>query len=860
MKQALQTYREKRDFDVTAEPKGAARKQKGSSRPSYVIQRHQARRLHYDFRLEINGVLVSWAVPKGPSLDTSVKRLAVHVEDHPLEYAKFEGEIPRGQYGAGRVEIWDKGRWTPESDPVEALAKGRLKFQLDGGLQGRWLLVRTGKQSEQWLLRKLEDEHAVPGHDAERDGDPVSMAATSSATKATARTSRKSARKSAAGRTPKPKAEAESRTSKASLPTTLEPQLATLVDRPPAGKGWSYEVKYDGYRIVCRFERGKVSLLSRNGKSWNARMKNLVKDLADLDLGEGWIDGEVVCFDDRGISNFQALQQALDGNAKDLVFVAFDLPFWNGIDLRQFPLSERQQRLADLLEPVPANAPIMLTQMLDVASDTEGESAWTEACRLSLEGLICKKSDSPYVSGRSKTWLKLKCRPHQEFVVGGYSAPSGSRSHFGSLLVGLRDGKRLSYAGRVGTGFNQQALEQMHDKLKPLHRKTSPFTGPVESNGRYGRGNNDIQWVTPKLIVEVDYADRTDDGLLRQASFRGLREDKPASAVTGEEMASIETVEADANADKRVDGKNSRGKSKASRSAMGGPVSVEDVKVTHPDRIIYTKPDRSKLDLVTYYAEACEWILPHLKSRRIALLRCPQGTNQTCFFQKHLRGKLPPGVALDDEQIVVENERGLLELVQYGVIEFHTWGSSLPKPENPDRITLDLDPDPDIPWADVVVAARLVQRLMEDAGLTPFLKTTGGKGLHLVAPIKPSHPWDTVKEFSRALAAYLAREAPNQFTASVSKARRKGVVFVDYLRNGRGATAIAAFSARARQGAPVSMPVAWEELDPKKDMRASYFNIQNALKHRRMQGLDPWQAYASSQKTLRLAFRKELKG
>src|SRR5690606_195099 len=390
LKQALQTYREKRDFDVTAEPKGAARKQKGSSRPGYVIQRHQARCLHYDFRLEINGVLVSWAVAKGPSLDTSVKRLAVHVEDHPLEYAKFEGEIPRGQYGAGRVEIWDKGRWTPESDPVEALAKGRLKFQLDGGLQGRWLLVRTGKQSEQWLLRKLEDEHAVPGHDAERDGDPVSMAATSSATKATARTSRKSARKSAAGRTPKPKAEAESRTSKASLPTTLEPQLATLVDRPPAGKGWSYEVKYDGYRIVCRFERGKVSLLSRNGKSWNARMKNLVKDLADLDLGEGWIDGEVVCFDDRGISNFQALQQALDGNAKDLVFVAFDLPCWNGIDLRQFPLSERQQRLADLLEPVPANAPIMLTQMLDVASDTEGESAWTEACRLSLEGLICK--------------------------------------------------------------------------------------------------------------------------------------------------------------------------------------------------------------------------------------------------------------------------------------------------------------------------------------------------------------------------------------------------------------------------------------------------------------------------------------
>jgi len=874
LKQALQTYREKRDFDITAEPKGAARQRKGTSHPSYVIQRHEARRLHYDFRLEINGVLVSWAVPKGPSLDTSVKRLAVHVEDHPLEYAKFEGEIPKGQYGAGHVEIWDKGCWIPESDPIEALKKGRLKFQLDGGLQGRWLLVRTGKESEQWLLRKLEDEHAVPGHDAETDGNPgmkaengtqnsrsgaARKAETKATTKSATKASKQSSRKSAQRSTNKPSTDAKSTASKAALPTSLEPQLATLVDRPPAGKGWSYEVKYDGYRIVCRVERGKVSLLSRSGKSWNVRMKNLASDLAELDLGEGWIDGEVVCFDERGISNFQALQQALDGHAKDLVFVAFDLPFWNGIDLRQFPLLERQQRLADLLEPVPADAPIMLTQMLDVASDTEGASAWTEACRLSLEGLICKKSDSPYVSGRSTTWLKLKCRPRQEFVVGGYTAPSGSRSHFGALLVGLRDGKRLTYTGRVGTGFNQQSLELMYDKLKSLHRKTSPFSGPVESNGRYGRGNNDIQWVTPKLIVEVNYADRTDDGLLRQASFRGLREDKPASEITGEETAPIEAVEADANKEKNGRTKSTRRKSETKTAAKGGPVTVGEVKVTHPDRIIFTKPDRSKLDLVNYYAEASEWILPHLENRRVALLRCPQGTNETCFFQKHLHGKLPQGVALDEDQVIIESERGLLELAQYGVIEFHTWGSSLPAPEKPDRITLDLDPDPNIPWADVVIAARLVQRLMEDAGLTPFLKTTGGKGLHLVAPIKPSHSWDTVKEFSRAMAAYLAREAPNQFTASVSKARRKGVVFVDYLRNGKGATAIAAFSARARQGSPVSMPVAWEELDAKRDMRAAYFNIQNALKHRSKQGEDPWHAYNASRKALRLAFRNELK-
>lgn len=886
MKTRLETYKRKRDFSVTREPEGDAPAEARRTGLRYVIQRHEARSLHYDFRLEIGGVLVSWAVPKGPSLDPSVKRLAIHVEDHPLEYGDFEGDIPAGQYGAGHVDIWDSGSWIPLSDdPSRALADGHLKFRLDGGLKGEWILLRTGRQGNQWLLRKLDDEYARPGHDAEREGKPDTAQEGKPANAANARARASSARVA------KTKSKAEI---KAATPSSMSPQLATLVDRPPTGAGWSYEVKYDGYRILCRFEGAAVKLISRNGNDWNARMKGLARALGALKLGEGWIDGEVVCFDERGVSRFQTLQQALDGAANDLVFVAFDLPFWDGVDLRGRPLSERQQKLEALLEPLPAGGPIMFTQKLNVASGTEGATAWTEACRLSLEGLICKKQDAPYTEGRSATWLKLKCRPQQEFVVGGYTAPSGSRSHLGALLVGLRDGKRLNYAGRVGTGFTQATLENLHRQLRKLHRKTSPFSAPVETRGRYGRNGGAIQWVSPTLVAEVDYAGWTRDGLLRQASFRGLREDKPASAITGETAASLERLEAEARADESGDvpGKtrnsgragasaNARtgGRSDEREAAQGkrgstasaaqrlpdketpsrtGRVVIGGVTVTHPDRAVYTQPGISKRALLEYYESVSGLMLPHLRNRRVALLRCPGGTSATCFFQKHLHHEPPPGVLLDEEQVVVENARGLLELVQYGVIEFHTWGSTLPRPDRPDRITLDLDPDPDIGWAEIVAATRLVQRLMQEAGLVPYLKTTGGKGVHLVAPIRAAHTWDTVKGFARAMADFLAREAPAQFTASVSKARRKGLIFVDYLRNGNGATAIAAFSARARQGAPVAMPLSWDELDERNDLRAAHFNIGNALMHRREQGEDPWRDYAANRKPLRTAFQKEL--
>lgn len=819
MSAQLKSYQQKRNFDLTNEPRGGTPKKSAARTRRYVVQRHQARNLHYDFRLEIDGVLVSWAVPKGPSLDPAVKRLAVHVEDHPLEYGNFEGDIPRGQYGAGHVDIWDHGKWTSDSNPSLSLAEGHIKFELDGKLQGAWVLLRTGKNGKQWLLRKLDDEHAVPGHDAEQSSKPDVK------TKARSKKISQVGPKSVRSRSP--------------MPASITPQLATLIDRPPSGDGWSYEVKYDGYRMLCRMEGKDAQLLSRNGKNWNTRMRGLAQALGGLALGDGWIDGEVVCFDKNGLSHFQALQQALDGATDDLVFVAFDLPFWNGLDLRKLPLSKRQQFLQELLEPLPPDSPVMFTQKLDVSSNTEGKAAWTEACRLSLEGLICKKKDAPYTEGRSTTWLKLKCRPEQEFVVGGYTSPSGSRSNFGALLVGLQDKKQLNYAGRVGTGFTQKTLEDLHQRLKKLERKTNPFSSPPpDGRGRFGRSAGAIHWVSPKLVIEVEYAGWTQDGLLRQASFSGLREDKPASSVTEDIAAAPDTLAA-----------------KSSRANVVGGVSV-----SHPDRIIYTEPDFSKIELLLYYESVHELMLPHLQDRRVALLRCPKGTDTTCFFQKHLSNSPPTGVALDDEQVVIQNTRGLLELAQFGVVEFHTWGSSLPRPEKPDRITLDLDPDPDLPWADVVLAAVLIQRLMQEAGLVPYLKTTGGKGLHLVAPIKPMHSWNTVKAFARAMATYLEKEAPSQFTANVSKARRKGRIFVDYLRNGNGATAIAAFSARARHGAPVSMPIAWDELDSRHDLRAARFNIGNALSHRQDQGQDPWHDYASSRKALRLAFQKELGG
>ncbi|MGE8685985.1 MAG: DNA ligase D [Achromobacter sp.] len=833
MSEPLAQYRKKRDFTGTREPPGKAAQARAGGPLSFVVQRHEARALHYDFRLELDGVLVSWAVPKGPSRDPDVKRLAIKVEDHPVEYGKFEGDIPKGHYGAGHVDIWDSGTWTPDGDPRRGLARGHLRFTLRGGtLKGAWALLRLGKEDNQWLLRKLDDDAAVEGDDAEAGRHASAGKAASSVKTAKTAKAAKPAKPAKTAGTAGTAGTAKTGGRRAPPPATLEPQLATLVDAPPQGPGWSYEVKYDGYRILCRFRQGRARLVSRSGKDWTDRMAPLADALSALDLPDGWMDGEVVCLDERGISDFQLLQNALDGRTRDLSFMAFDLPYWDGADLRALPLSERQSRLETVLAALPEGGPLMMTQRLEVADGTEGRAAWSEACRLSLEGLICKRLDSPYVAGRGTAWLKLKCRPRQEYVIGGYTAPGGSRKHFGALLVGLRKGGKLAYAGRVGTGFSAATLASLHKKLSALKAEASPFDGPLPGPGRYGRGAGEVRWVKPELVAEIHYAGLTQDKLLRQASFVGLREDKPASEVSGETAAA--PVEAAAAGDK-----------------VGG------TRITHPGRVIIHDPDTTKLELARYYEAAGDLIMPHLQGRRIALLRCPDGTDSTCFFQKHITGRLPDGLERDGEHLLIRSVEGVIALAQRGVIEFHTWGAREPNPGEPDRITIDLDPGPDVPWKTVAEGAQLARGLMEEIGLAPFLKTTGGKGLHLVAPIRPTQPWDTVKGLAHALANELARVIPERFTSNMSKVRRQGRIFVDYLRNGNGATAIAAYSARARAGAPVSMPVGWEALESGRDLRGAACNIRNAVSLAR-DSADPWRGYEAARKTVGPRMLKKL--
>jgi bifunctional non-homologous end joining protein LigD len=925
---ALDRYRKKRDFTATAEPSGGRRGRAARQHELiYVVQRHEARRLHYDFRLEWNGVLLSWAVPKGPSLDPEAKRLAVHVEDHPVEYASFQGDIPKGHYGAGHVAIWDSGIWIPHGDPDKDLAKGHLRFDLEGGqLAGGWMLIRMKREEDQWILRKLDDAYVVPGYDAEAPAAASkAVRKTSAARKAAGKaaaakaagdtatnkpatgrkatgkkaTSETAAGKTAAGKTaageqPARKAmaanavaakkaaaerngaagnaaevaestqvaeSAASRNKRKTLagqgqaratavvttiespgkpgkrgaapkrlplPEEMEPQLATLVDAPPPGADWTYEIKYDGYRMLCRIDGSHAAFVSRNDIDWTARMKGLATAIGRLRLGSGWLDGEVVVFDEQGVSSFQALQNALDGETSGLVYVVFDVPFWEGMDLRDRPLHERQAFLEQLLEDLPEDAPLMFTQRLGVADGAQANSVWTEACRLSLEGLICKRVDAPYRGGRTRTWLKLKCRPRQEFVIGGYTSPSGSRAHFGALLLGVRDGGKLKYAGRTGTGFNAEMLASLIKKLKKLHRDDSPFDTPL-SRGRFRRnGNETIHWVAPELVAEIAFAGWTSDKLVRQASFLALREDKEAAEVGVERPMS------------------------AKRAAHGSAARSGDIPIaiSHPDRLVYRSPDITKLELARYYAAIAPSMLPHVANRRLALLRCPDGTAQTCFFQKHLSETAPPeGIALDDGQIVIVSATGLLSLVQRGVVEFHTWGSSTPRADRADRITIDLDPDPNVGWPTVVEAAQLARTLLEAIGLKPYLKTTGGKGLHLVAPIKPTLAWDEIKQFAQNIALHLARMIPERFTANMSKQRRRDRVFVDYLRNGNGATAVAAFSARARQGAPVSMPMAWDDLSADRDLRNAVFNIRNAVDHVAAQG-NPWASYEKDRATV----------
>ena len=802
MTDRLERYREMRDFARTPEPTGR-KKSQHSGRLHYYIQRHDATRLHYDFRLELEGVLKSWAVPKGPSLDPADKRLAVQTEDHPLEYGEFEGTIPEKQYGAGDVLLWDQGVWVPEDqDPAAALRKGRLHFHLDGEkLHGSWILTRTSRGPEgetrrpSWLLIKRNDDKVRKGYDvtAER---PESV-------KRAPKKSRRAAR--------------------AELPQFITPQLATLVSAPPKVGDWRYEVKHDGYRMLSRIESGRARLFTRSGKDWTERLPHLARALARLGLDDTWLDGEVVVLRPDGRSSFQALQNAFEAGASSkIVYFVFDAPFLEGRDLRQLPLGERKARLKKVLGK---------SEAIRFSDDLTGtaQEVLDHACKLGLEGLIGKQADSVYAGGRTKSWIKLKCRRRQDFVIAGYTAPGGSRHGFGAIVLGVyeRPG-RLVYAGKVGTGFDEDLLTRLARRFARLERPDSPLENPPREKG--------ITWLRPQLVAEVAFTERTNEGVVRQGAFMGLREDIPAKTV------GIEKPQAPPGDDNVVQG----------------------VRISHPQRLIWPSLGIRKIDLVRYCEEIGEWLLPQAANRPLTLVRCPDGAEKPCFYQRHLNMGASPGEVQTFKRlrsskgyyIYVNTMAGLISVVQNGAVEFHTWGASVPDPQHPDRITIDLDPDPDLPWEKVMEGAKLTRALIEGLKLQCFLKTTGGKGLHVVFPIEPKNSWDEVKAFAESIAKFLVQAEPKRFTAKMAKQSRGGKIFVDYLRNAETASAVAAYSPRARPGAHVSTPLAWDELD-ETDVRGK-FTVQNVPARLKRMKQDPWEDYGSVRQSITASMRKAL--
>ena len=858
---SLTRYKQKRDFSITPEPSGGS-KQSGKQL-RYVIQKHAARRLHYDFRLELDGTLKSWAIPKGPSLDPADKRLAVHVEDHPLDYGSFEGVIPAKQYGAGEVIVWDHGTWEPiATSTTAALAayrKGHLKFRLDGEkLQGKWALVRmhgrSDDKADNWLLVKEDDEFALPG-EGEKAVREQQESVLSGRTVEALKTGEKAATKPAAKTTktkekqPKVKLELPKSAKPLALPARLEPQLATLVERAPEGDDWLYEVKFDGYRLLARVENCKAKLFTRSGLDWTQSFPDIAAALGKLSANHLWLDGEACVMDDKGISRFGALQRVLSGESKlTPMLMLFDIMYIDGQDLRDAPLEQRKEVLKQLLNTQGEDSPLRYSDHL-LAS---GNDAQAQACQIGLEGLIGKRLGSRYVGRRSSDWIKLKCRQRQEFVIGGYTPPGGSRSNFGALLLGVYDAPgQLRYAGRIGTGFDANTLRSLHERMQALESKASPFVSiPPEHRVR------GTHWLEPELVAEVTFAEWTEDGHVRQGAFVGLREDKPASDIGRE----VPTPQPHKSEPKR------KTATRQTPRKQGQGELVAGIAITHPERIVYPEAEISKLDVAAFYVDMAERLLPYIKDRPLSLVRCPGGAqaSKACFFQKHVLEDEFPGIETvliadssgEKEPYVLANSvEALVGLAQMNTLELHAWNSTTAHLEQPDMFVIDFDPDEGLDWQNVADAARAARALFDGIGLTSFLKTTGGKGLHVVAPIQPDAGWDEVKEFTRMVALRLVEAFPDRFTASISKAKRKNKIFVDYLRNGRGATAIAPYSLRSRPNAPVSVPIAWDELDG--NVRGNSFtlkNIEKALKGRK----DPWADYFHVQQALTAKMKRSV--
>jgi bifunctional non-homologous end joining protein LigD len=839
----LKTYQAKRDFAKTAEPSGKAAGRRKAKALSFVVQKHDATRLHYDFRLELDGVLMSWAVTKGPSTNPAAKRLAVHVEDHPLDYGGFEGTIPKGQYGGATVMLWDEGTWEPIGDPHEGMKKGDLKFVLHGKrMKGEWVLVhmkgrdqktRTGSR-ENWLLIKHNDDYATRSDglteefttsvETGRDLEGIAKG-------------NKPKRKPSAG-LEVPSANVWTKSGAVSLPDFREPELATLVDEIPSGKDWLFEMKYDGYRALAAIAGAEVRIYTRNGNDWTEQFRSMVEPLSKVTKASALLDGEIVAFK-GGKTDFSTLKDALSSGAP-LTYFVFDLLEENGEDLRKLPLVERKERLRKLLGKTSAKSAVQFSEHIE----GQGEKFFKAMCDGGYEGMVAKLGRSHYIGERTREWLKVKCIQRQEFVIGGWR-PSEKKSTFASLLLGTWDNGKLIYRGRVGTGFNARSSAELQRAMDERTRKTSPFADAPRDISRRAR------WIEPTLVGEVAFSEVTPDGYLRHPSFMGLRQDKNAREVRLEKPATPPAA-APAKPKPRTKAKT------LARVELTDEMGIEaadrlGIRLTHPDKVVY-EPGITKAQLVAYYDAVAGRMLPHIAKRPLSLVRLPTGSKKP-FFQKHDSGGFPDAfmkvqitetTGPTDIYLYIDDEAGLAASVQMNALELHIWGSHIDKLEQPDRIIFDIDPDEGLDFGATRQAAADIRDKLAELGLKTYPMVTGGKGIHVIAPLKPNLEWPDVKAFCHAFAEKLATDEPDRFTANIRKVNRKGRMFVDYLRNERGATAVCPFSTRAKTGATCAVPLGWDELDG--IAGANIFGPAEAAA--RAQAPDPWPDYFKVKQTI----------
>jgi bifunctional non-homologous end joining protein LigD len=822
----LSRYKKMRDFHATPEPAPSAANESGPGQLGFVVQKHWASRLHYDFRLELNGVLLSWAVPKGPCYDPKEKRMAVHVEDHPVEYSTFEGTIPAKQYGAGTVIVWDRGTWKPVGDAEKGMNAGKLVFRLHGEkLAGLWEFVRISKpddKQEQWMLFKKRDEWAQPL----ADYDVIKALPDSVVAKPLGLIEEREPRGVRPVRDSGQEMDLSAAVS-AALPAKLEPQKATLASSLPTSGDWITETKLDGYRMLARVDKGRVQLITSGGHDWTKKLRSLAVEVEKLPVSSGWLDGEIVVLKDD-LPNFGALQNAIGGAGnQEIVYFLFDLPYFDGKDLRDVPLWARRALLSKLLE----NAGDRIRFSPDF--DAPAAEVFEAAAGLGLEGLMLKRRDARYETGRTQTWLKAKCRLRQELVVCGFTARGARDGEVGSLLLGYYVGNKLHDAGSVGTGWDARTGRDLWARLTPLEVDAAPYDVAVAKPGRWSRrAVGSERWVRPHLVVEVEFAEWTAEGVVRQASFKGLRVDKPARQVVREAGVALK------------------------------PAPVSQVKVTHPERIVDPTSGVTKLDLVRYYESVARWMLPHLKDRPLAMVRAPTGISGELFFQKHAEKTSMPGLTAHDPKLwlnhppllTVDTVDALMAAAQMNVVEFHTWNSTIRRIDKPDRVIFDLDPGEGVQWKQIQEAALLVRTLLMELELKAWLKTTGGKGLHVVVPLAPRLGYQSVKLFSQAFVRHIAKTIPDRFSAKSGAANRIGKVYVDYLRNGKAQTTATAFSARARPGMGVSIPVSWEQLSDLKS--GAQWTVQTAREYLSFQTQDPWETYWSTGQSLASAIKR----